>query len=536
MQTPLSQEEKDIVLQLLNLQHDAELQSELAAFAADSTQSFSQGARQALLVNAQILASNGLHHLALEAYGVLLMEEAEPSLLVSLAVSAWLSDDSDFAQVWAQRAYTRMVIDASREGDGQPMGEYGLVAGWRLTKLYRLLGKEAEVDALRALLSPLLPLLEGRSEYLLLVLRMMVELGFEQEINQVLHLLPTICLGMGSGGVVGDVVRTCFAHGRFHTVWALVGMADTEIGRGTFEITAIDEAIAMGRYDWALKFASCQGNVEDDWCGLAHFGKSLVRQGRTTDWKSVWNQARHGRAAHFDTSDQLRFLSVMAEHCNHMERMEVLTYTHEQEALAAQAHSQIFKEQIRALCFVIYAWLEDENVVQAMFPTVALPRHTVRLVMRAGFVRRYEFLAQAAFSMLTPALPPGRTSPLQLEIERRKAGQEDQAMAVFEALRAEAFATADRELIDSLAGIAATSLKDTALYFALREECQQKQIPLPGSVQLALRFAARSGNLIELAHWIRLAGMWRADEFRLGTLLDLCLEARSDFSGRMAGF
>jgi hypothetical protein len=538
MQTPLSPEEKDIVFQLLNLQHDAELQSELAAFAAGTFQPLSQEARQALGNDAHLLARNGLHQLALEAVGPILAMQTDLHLAVAMAKSAVLNDDFAAARSWADRAYSQLIAPSSE--DSSPVFHYGMdrmLQALQLYKVGQMLGHAELQASLPAIVKGLVRPQRQPGHILLDCLRLTVELGFKEEAIQVLLHVPVISIGMSDGIILERCFRTLLGKDHPHFVWAILGMTYDMRNLVYFHIVAIDISFEMGRHDWAIQFAA--RTIEgEEFSGLAYLAKSLLSQGKLSEWKPLWDNIYRQDFPHltFDTQQCLTFLVNLVAHCSSEDRLIMLHVAQEEYHAAASIGNKDYAAEISALCLVIYAWAGEEAAVRAMLLAIDPPKAFWPTLLNAALHRGFEFLVEAICPKCYPDLTTNPISQLTLEYLRMEAGRDHQLEPLLENIKSMALAARNIRLLSGIARLMRLQWKDRNRSLQLEIELFQKFGCEGRSMYFFLQDLAEKGDLELLQTWLTndlIIEEMRSEYF---TFIETCLDRRCGLNSRLADF
>lgn len=535
MQTPLSPEEKTIVLQLLNLQHDAELQPELAAYSGGTALDLSARAKEALLENATVLAEHGLHQLALETYGPLLEQEADPGLTVMLAVSAGLSDEPDLARKWAKRAHAQLVaLVFVEEEAGYRFNWHPLQRALQLAKVGRMLGLSETAEVWRSIKPPG-PGYDFRRQAISLdCLRLLIELGHDEEAIQLLHQMPLVAPDYGSTEIYARCFRVLLAHDKIHLIWTIIGMTHSDDALALFHGIAIDVAVGLGRHELAIRFAR-RGRKDQTWSGLAVVATSLVKHGKVQEWSAIWDLLQ----APVGSLDHLRFLGNLIEHCPAADREQMLAY-----ATSCAKDMDEFIEILdgvpgwlnddevtlmRSYCFVIYAWTKGPAELLAMLPDITLPKDALETILHAALLRGMEPLVAATAQVFFVGHPYPPPTAIWLESKKKDLGlPHDFLEQLVKAYETPNSASAFYNYLDFE--------EDIDLYFNLRATIIERVGKEYFSSDGILERASSTGDLIKFAQCVRRADAWSPGTRGMHRDIGRCLTARSDFPGRMAEF
>lgn len=537
MQPELSLQEKEIILQILALQHHLEHRFNVEVLGDAPGDQIPGSKKEDLLSNAGFLAQNGLHRMALEAYGELIDAEADLYLAIALAKSALLGEDLAVARVWADRAL--VLLKEMLAQDPLPDFAYWmfpLLHGLGLTKVYHVLGEAETVATLRTLLKPLVQHPRLHTDYLFDCLRLTVELGFHEEAVVLLLQMATFTHGHSRGNLWNRCFRTLLEKGHEHFAWAVLGMTNNDDGLEFFHYVAMEEAVEMEEYILAVRFAARNG-VDGKWSGLAHLAKCLVRNGKIGDWERIWDhiidQKQWGK---FSSPEYLKYLAVLMEHFTVADRLKALETAKRYDENTPDIPNRTLAEEMRALCFVIYAWTAEEDVVRAMLPTVDLPKDFLRSTLRAALRRGFEFLVDQVNLKLYPNIESNPILQLGLAHERMLAGQDNELEELYETIKNKAMESQDTRLLSTMGNMISWVWKDLDRFLKLHEEISQR-IGSKGYLgQLGLKGIAKKGDLAALQRWLErtedtIERIWTYQE-----VLETCLDVRLNLRTRIEDF
>lgn len=536
MINPLSPEEKELVFEMLAMCQQQRKQPE-SMMKGEAVGDMEETA-VSRLDNASILIEAGLHNIALEEYGDLLETTDRSYMQVKIGVAAYLADDLVLARTWADHAFTQLGLLLDRSP--APVWEYGqapLTEVLRLAKLYLLLGDPEKGMVLRSWARPLVVENDLHQDDLFDCLRLAVELAWEEEARLLLPQLHPIIPGHSRGNLWHRCFLSLFEKGQVHFAWAIIGMTREDHGLLHFHGTAIEVAVAMGRYELALAFA-CLWRGDDKWSGLQTLARSLVEQGRVSDWEGIWDSLYNesNRGPLFWCEDQLKFLAMLVAHVSEEDRLKILTFAKKMDSPIESSINKALAQRVHQLCCVVYAWAEDAAVLQGMQHLFEVSNDFHRTTLRAVLSRGLDFLEEQVVAQCWPNLATSQSLQFALEYERMLAGQTNEMEALLAKIKEQVITHKDTRLLSSVGSMLCISWKDEARYIGLMEDVWDAISTENTSHYLFLLTLARRYDLPQLHQWMERLVSFELDPWLFHDTLRRYLKVRIGMSDRIADF
>ncbi len=409
----------------------------------------------------------GAHHLVISQFGDLLANGSEPSPALDMAISALLWGEHDLAEEWAMRELQTMeaqdIHHCFKNG-----WDYCTVESLKLAKVFRALGKPEEEAKMRRRINEILPRIRMERDPGMIALRLVVELGYEQETDAIARKLPPLIVGHSRGNLTRRLFQVLLAHDKQILAWALFAMTSEDHDEQGLRHAAMEAACEREDFELALKFGTNDGFKKvDEWPHLTTIARWLIAQKRTQDWTVIWKlvtDQQFGLYHRFSTEHRLRFLAEMIEYVQPADRIAMFKISNNWRHGVANIPNQELAQQIADLNLVIAAWGASKPMVRKLVKEAKIPRTLVRTVMRAAVERDLPCLLDLISGPRTKGQIPYDLKSLEIELLRTKRGKPHKLERVFQSMLQKAVASNDQLMLHTIKSFVGRSWGDMERY------------------------------------------------------------------------
>lgn len=417
-------------------------------------------------LSGQRLARQGAHHLALHWHGDAMCQDENPTVSLSVAISALLWDEQDLALQWAEHCLSLMESVGFRN-PSKNMWYWGAVEIMRLTKVFRALGRAEMEQRLRNGLNGFLPQLEITRDPGIESLRLAIELGWENEAEAFIGKLAPLVVGHSRGPLLHRLFRTLMDMGKLSMVWAMFGVLRDEHDEYMLRLIAIEEACKRGDYLMASRLANKLDLKEMDHVPIAYYMANwIVKEGKVEDWPVIWaigNGEPGVRHQEFRDDTLIHFLARWAEHVPTTDKLKLLDHS----KTIFDSYRQGGYGNIGTVAFlhlVVAAWADSVEEIEASIG-LATPIRVYLATLRRAMVKHELGMLMPIFAMMESGKRvPDQGMLLDLELSRWLAGKENRLEESFHEEFGRALTNRDEAKIQSLIHFVGRQWRNLPLY------------------------------------------------------------------------
>ncbi len=422
------------------------------------------------ICNPTDLARAGAHHLAISMFSKGLLRDKNPHSALFIAISALLWGEHELAAEWALQSLKKLDAEI-RNLRKMPLWRALEIDLLKLAKVFRLLGRTDEEQALRIRLNELLPTLQTGRDPGMDALRLAVELGYDKEAETLALKLPPLLVGHSRGQLTNRLFRTLLSHDKQILAWSLFAMTTEPHDEASLRDSAVEVACEQGDFELALKFSADDGIAEfQDSPLVVTIANWLIQHHRTREWRAIWTMLtdeKLGLHHRFSTEDRMKFLATLVEHVEQDDRKEIFKISNRiQQALATSPNKELAQE-IANLNLVIGVWGASKATVRKLIAEAKIPKHRTFSIIRAAAKRGFSFLLELVPEGQSTYLIQDTNNALQFEWERKQRGKRHRLEKVFHESLRKAITTNDQYMLHNIKSFVGRTWKDLELYRAL---------------------------------------------------------------------
>jgi hypothetical protein len=425
------------------------------------------------ICNPTDLARAGAHHLAISMFSKGLLRDKNPHSALFIAISALLWEEHELAAEWALQSLKKLDAEI-RNLRKMPLWRALEIDLLKLAKVFRLLGRTYEEQALRIRLNELLPTLQTRRDPGMGALRLAVELGYDDEAERLALKLPPLLVGHSRGNLTKRLYRALLNHNKQILAWALFAMTTEAHDEAGLRYSAIEVACESGDFELALKFAANDGFVEiNDWPHLVTIAKWLIANNRSGEWREIWRMLTDvelGLDHRFSTENRLKFFATLVEHVSTKDRAAMFKISKSYHQAAKTWPNLEAAQVVANLHLVIAAWAASKATVRELIKEAGIPKHRVPTMIRAAAERGLPFLLELVPEAQSTFLIKDTITALRVEWELKQRGKRNRLEKVFQESLRKAISTNDQYMLHNIKSFVGRTWKDLELYRALIEK------------------------------------------------------------------